>query len=200
MAAITDYASLVTAIDDISERGTLWDKNQIIGLAEADFRLYFGPHFSREASATLAFTSGSAALPTGFVRPLALTHTTYGPLKEASIGYVRERRVWITTGIPDCYAVTGSTVEVAPSYTGDLTFDYEGTLTGLSSSNTTNWLITAAPQAYLAMCMFYGKAKDEDPLAGSYRAQAISTIDDLVTQSTVAQYGRASTKLRGATP
>src|SRR5690606_33765822 len=155
----------------------LWDKDQIIGLAEAEFRLHLDPHFSREASATLAFTAGSAAIPTGFVRPLALTNATYGPLDEASIGYVRKRRIGLTTGIPDCFAVTGSTIEVAPVYTGDLLLDFESTLTALSSSNTTNWLITAAPQAYLAMCMFFGKAKDEDPLAGSYRAHALSTID-----------------------
>lgn len=199
MAAITDYASLTTAIDEWAERDD-WDTDQLIALAEGEFRLHLDPHFSREASTTLTFTSGSASIPTGFVRPLALTHTTYGPLVEASIGHVRERRIWLTTGIPDCFAITGSTVEVAPSYTGDLTFDFESTLTALSSGNTTNWLITAAPQAYLAMCMFFGKAKDEDPLAGNYRAQALSTVDALVQQSTVAQYGRASTKLRGATP
>lgn len=199
MAAIIDYTSLSTAIDEWAERDD-WDTDQIIALAEAEFRLHLDPHFSREATTTLTFTDGSAAIPTGFVRPLALTSTTYGPLVEASIGHIRERRIWITTGIPDCFAITGSTVEVAPAYTGDLTFDFESTLTALSSSNATNWLITAAPQAYLAMCMFFGKAKDEDPLAGSYRAQALSTVDALVQQSTVAQYGRASTKLRGATP
>jgi hypothetical protein len=199
MAAVTDYTTLAAAIDEWAERGD-WDTDQLIALAEAEFRLHLDPHFSRETSTTLAFVSGSATLPTGFVRPLALTHATYGPLQEASIGYVRERRVMLTTGIPDCFAITGSTVEVAPTYTGDLTFDFESTLTALSSTNATNWLITAAPQAYLAMCMFFGKAKDEDPMAGSYRAQALSTVDALVQQSTVAQYGRASTKLRGATP
>lgn len=198
MAAITDYTTLAAAIDTWDER--THDSAELIGLAEAEFRLHFDPHFSREASVTLAFTAGSAAIPTGFVRPLALTSTTYGPLVEASIGHVRERRVWLSTGIPDCFAITGSTVEVAPIYTGNLTFDFEGTLTGLSVSNATNWLITAAPQAYLAMCMFFAKAKFEDPNAGNYRAQALSTVDDLVRQSTVAQYGRASVKLRGATP
>lgn len=198
MAAVTDYTSLAATIDEWDER--THDTDQLIALAEAEFRLHLDPHFSREASTSLTFTSGSAAIPTGFVRPLALTHATYGPLTEASIGYVRERRVWLTTGIPDCFAVTGSTIEVAPSYTGALTFDFESTLTALSSGNTTNWLITNGPQAYLAMCMFFAKAKFEDPSAGAYRAQALSTVDALVEQSTVAQYGRASTKLRGATP
>jgi len=198
MAAVTDYASLSAAIEEWDERSH--DTDQIIALAEAEFRLHLDPHFSREASTSLTFTDGSATLPTGFVRPLTLTHETYGPLEEASIGYVRKRRVWLTTGIPDCFAVTGSTVEVAASYTGLLTFDFESTLTALSSDNTTNWLITSAPQAYLAMCMFFAKAKFEDAMAASYRGQALSTLDDLVQQSTVAQYGRASTKLRGATP
>ena len=199
MAAISNYTTLVAAIADWAERGD-WDADQLVGLAEADFRLYLGPHYARETSAALTFVSGSAALPTGFVRPLGLTHSTFGPLTEASIAYVRERRVWLSTGIPDCFAVSDQTVEVAPSYDGDMTFDYEGTLAGLSASNETNWLITAAPQAYLAMCMFFGKAHDEDPAAASYRQQALSSIDGLVTQSTVAQFGRASVKLRGSTP
>jgi len=198
MAAITNYTTLVAAINEWDER--THDTDELIGLAEAEFRLHLTPNYAKDTSGTLTFASGSAALPDGFVRPIALTRSTYGPLVEASIAHIRERRIWIATGIPDCYAVTGSTVEVAPSYDGDLTFDYEATLTGLSSSNATNWLITNAPQAYLAMCMYFAKAKFEDPSAGSYRAQALSTVDALTIQSTVAQYGGASVKLRGATP
>lgn len=199
MAAITDYTTLVAAIADWSERSD-YDADEIIGLSEADIRLYLGPHFSKETSTTLTFTSGSATLPTGLVRVISLVHSTYGVLTERSAGGVREQRVWDTSGIPSIYAVQGETIITAATYTGDLTLDYEGTLTGLTS-NSTNWLITYAPQVYLAMCKSYVMARGEDyAQAGALKALAFKTLDDLVMQSTVIQQGRASVTIPGTTP
>lgn len=199
MAQVTDYTTLAAAIDTWDER--THDSDELIGLAEAEFRLYLGPNFAKETSATLTFASGSAALPAGYVRTLALTHSVYGTLGQRSIGAVRSRRIADASGIPDIFAITGSTVETAPSYTGDLTFDYEGTLAGLTASNTTNWLITNAPQAYLSMCLSMAKAKFEDYQgAALLRSQAISTLNDLGIQSMVGQLSRASVTIPGATP
>lgn len=201
MPAITDYPTLTTAINDLTEGGyAAGDTDRFIGLAEADFRLYFGPHYAREtANLTLAFTSGSATIPTGFIRVLSLLHTTYGGLTEASIGVVREARI-AAPAIPQRFAVTGSTIELDATYTGNLVLDYEASLTGLSGSNTTNWLITNAPQAYLQLCVHYAKAFDEDPSAPVYKAEAMRTLNDLSIQSTVAKSGRARVHLPGSTP
>jgi hypothetical protein len=199
MSQVTDYTTLAAAIDTWDER--THDSDELIGLAEAEFRLYLGPNFAKETSATLTFASGSAALPAGYVRTLALTHSVYGTLGQRSIGAVRSRRIADASGIPDIFAITGSTVETAPSYTGDLTFDYEGTLAGLTASNTTNWLIANAPQAYLSMCLSMAKAKFEDYQgAALLRSQAISTLNDLGIQSMVGQLSRASVTIPGATP
>jgi hypothetical protein len=199
MAQVTDYTTLAAAIDTWDER--THDSDELIGLAEAEFRLYLGPNFAKETSTTLTFASGSAALPAGYVRTLALTHSVYGTLGQRSIAAVRSRRIADASGIPDIFAITGSTVETAPSYTGDLTFDYEGTLAGLTSSNATNWLITNAPQAYLSMCLSMAKAKFEDyQSAAVLRSQAISTLNDLGIQSMVGQLSRASVTIPGATP
>jgi hypothetical protein len=199
MAQVTDYTTLAAAIDTWDER--THDSDELIGLAEAEFRLYLGPNFAKETSATLTFASGSAALPAGYVRTLALTHSVYGTLGQRSIGAVRSRRIADASGIPDIFAITGSTVETAPSYTGDLTLDYEGTLAGLTSSNATNWLIANAPQAYLSMCLSMAKAKFEDYQgAALLRSQAISTLNDLGIQSMVGQLSRASVTIPGATP
>jgi hypothetical protein len=199
MSQVTDYTTLSAAIDTWDER--THDSDELIGLAEAEFRLYLGPNFAKETSTTLTFASGSAALPAGYVRTLALTHSVYGTLGQRSIGAVRSRRIADASGIPDIFAITGSTVETAPSYTGDLTFDYEGTLAGLTSANATNWLITNAPQAYLSMCLSMAKAKFEDyQSAAVLRSQAISTLNDLGIQSMVGQLSRASVTIPGATP
>ena len=198
MAQITNYTTLAAAIQDWEDR-TL-DVDELIGLAEADFRLYLGPHYARETSATVTFTSGSAALPTGFVRPIAMTHATYGEIMPSTLAQVRQRRVWDASGIPSIYAVTGSTLECAPSFGGDVTFDYEAKLAGLSADNATNWLIENAPQAYLDMCRYYTKSKWEDQAGVMFRAAALSTIDALVEQSTIAKYGQGGAVLRGVTP
>jgi len=199
MTQITNYTTLAAAINTWDER--THDVDELIGLSEAEFRLYFGPNFAKEASVTLTFVSGSVALPTGFIRALGLNHATYGGLTQAAIGVVRERRINGIAGVPSIYAVTGSTVEVGPSYSGTLQLDYEGTLAGLSASNATNWLITNAPQAYLAMCMSMAKAKFEDfQTSALYRNQALQALYDLGVQSMVAQQGRASVTIPGATP
>jgi hypothetical protein len=199
--AITSYATLTSALSDWAERTyTSAQTDEAIGLAEAEFRLYLGPHFSKETSGTLAFTSGSATLPTGLVRVISLVHATYGALTESTPGVVRDRRVWDTTGIPSIYAVQGTTIITAATYTGNLTLDYEGTLTGLSSGNTTNWLITYAPQAYLSMCLHFLKAREEDPTAPAYKLSSLKTLEDLGMQSMVMQQGRASITIPGPTP
>jgi len=200
--AIIDYATLTAAINDWSERSyTSAQTDQFIALAEAEFRLYLGPSFARETSAVLTFVAGSVAQPTGFIRAIGLTHLTYGALTERTIGSVRERRVFDTSGIPDIFAVTGSTIEVAPSYDGALTMDLEASLIGLSGSNTTNWLITNAPQAYLSMCLSMAKARDEDfGTAGTYKQAAMTTLNDLGIQSVVGQLGRSSPRIAGHTP
>ncbi len=199
--AVTDYASLTAAINDLTEGGyDSGETDRFIGLAEADLRLYFGPNFAKETAATsLSFTSGSATLPSGFVRPLALTHSTYGSIAQTDIGTIRARRV-AATAIPTGFAITGSTVEVDGSYTGTMIFDYEGSVTGLSNSNTTNWLVTNAPQAYLALCVHYAKAFDEDPAAPGYKAAAMQMLNDLGIQSMVAQQARARVTIPGMTP
>ncbi len=198
---ITTYATLTAALSDWAERTyTAAQTDEAIGLAEADFRIYFGPSYATETSGTLTFTAGSATLPTGLVRVLSLVHATYGGLRQRSAGAVREQRVWDTSGIPTIYAVEGTTIITAALYTGDLTLDYEGTLTGLSGSNTTNWLITYAPQAYLQMGLHFLKLREEDPAADSYKARSLATLQELGIQSVVVQQSRASVTIPGMTP
>ena len=202
--AVTSYSTLSSAITDWAERSdwTSTNTDELIALAEAEFRLHFGPNFAKETTATVSFTSGSGTIPTGLVRVLSLTHTTYGQLTESTIAAVRERRISDTTSsVPGIYTLFGSTIEIGPAYTGNLTLDYEGTLTALSGSNTTNWLITNAPQAYLSMCLSFGKAKMEDYQgAALLRASSLQTLGDLGIQSNVAQRGRSQVRIPGLTP
>ena len=200
--AVSDYASILTEVNSHTDRTyTQAQIDTFIGLFEADAQLELGPNYQRETSSTLTVTSGSATLPTGFVRAIEATHATYGRIDEASIGAVRDRRVWDTSGIPEIYAVTGTTVETAPSFTGSLTFDYESTFAPLTSSNTSNWLITAAPQSYFWGVMGQARAFQKDfTTAAALGGMALGVVRKVVERSVVAQFGRASVKISGSTP
>lgn len=200
--AVIDYTTLCSEVNNFALRSyTAAQLATFTGLAEGEFRLYFGPNFAKETSTPLTFVAGSVALPTGYIRSLALTHSTYGELLQSTIGEVRERRISGATGVPQIYAVTGSTIELGPSYAGALTFDYEGTLAGLSVSNATNWLILNAPQAYFWMVSAQARAYEEEwQTAASMEAKARQVLEDLGIQSMVGQLGRASVQLPGSTP
>ena len=203
MAAIVSYDTLTTEIGAHMKRTyTAGETDGFIGLAEGEFRLYLGPNVAKQAHSTPTFANGSAALPSGFVRPMAMTHSTYGGLDEADIATIRQARV-SGASIPSKYAITDSTIELDDDgYDGtDITFDYEGTLTGLSGTNTSNWLLLSAPQSYLKMCLSYAnarlKAYDQ---AAALRQAALQDLVDLGIQSTVAQKARVTVRIPGATP
>ncbi len=203
MAAVTSYATLTTAISDEALRSyTSGETDGFILHAEAEFRLYFGPHFAKEtAAATLTVTAGSGTLPTGLIRVLSLSHSTYGPLTETTVETIRALRINGNTTVPDKFAITGTTILTDALYTGSLTLDYEGSLTGLSSGNTTNWLVTYAPMAYLHMCLYYAYLHEEDKAtAGDYYTKARRVLEDLGIQSMVTQMSRSSVTIPGATP
>lgn len=203
MAAITDYASLTTEIGAQMKRSySSADTDGFIGLSEGDFRLYLGPNFAKDASATPTFVNGSAPLPAGFVRPIAVSHSTYGLLNGTDIGTIRQSRI-NGDAIPTMFAVTGATIELNDAgYSGtDITLDYEGTLAGLSSGNTTNWLVVNAPQVYLKMCLSYANARLKSfDQAAALRQAAMQDLADLGVQSTVAQLARAAVHIPGSTP
>lgn len=202
MAAVTTYATLSTRINDELNRsyaqGVL---DGFIADAEAEFRLYFGPSFAKETTnAALAFTSGSATLPTGFIRAISMVHTTYGELDEVSVSRIRELRINAPT-TPSYFCITAATIITDALYTGNLTLDYEGTLTGLSSGNTTNWLVTNAPIAYTHMCLAYAKLYEEDFDGYALRSlKARQFLEDLGIQAIVAQKSRATVTIPGTTP
>lgn len=200
--SLANYSGLSTAIATWGTRSYSQDQiDDFILLAESVMNRRLGAHYTRETSTTLSLTSGSVALPTGFVRALSLVHTTYGPLDEASIAAVRERRVWDTAGIPSIFAVTGTTLETASVYTGNLTLDYEAKMTALSSGNTTNWLLTAAPDAYLFYCRAAQAAFEEEfEQAAIFEAKGAAAVEELTQQSTVAKISKAVVHLPGVTP
>ena len=202
-SAITDYATLSTSINEWAVRNyTQGQLDQFIGLAEGEFRLKFGPNFALETgAASVTFTDGIGALPAGFLRPLSLTVSGIGPVTFTGLAAIRSDNLFGGSGNPSLAAISGSSIITAPKFTGTGSLDYEGSLVGLSGTNTTNWLVTNAPQAYLSMCLSVAYAFNEIfDKAQLYEGKAMQTLNDLGIQSMVGQQARASVRIPGATP
>lgn len=202
MAAIVNYTTLAAAIPEWDKRTwSAGDLDEIIGLAEAEFRLELGPLYPRETEATLSFVDGSATFSSRFIRPIALIVATYGRIPFRSSAEVKSNRASGLGGIPMMAAVDGGAIITYPAYTGDGTFLYEANPTGLSTSNATNWTITNAPQAYLKMCLSICKAKMEDyEAAALLKADSLDTLNKLGFQSMLAQSGMGGMTIAGPTP
>jgi len=99
-------------------------------------------------------------------------------------------------GKPGYYAHIGQQIEVYPSPDSSTTIEiaYYRTILGLSSSNTTNWLIEYHPDAYL-----YGCLKQAGPYLGD---QAVTTTFNAYFEQAVKQIidHDTETKFSGRTP
>lgn len=202
MAAITNYTTLAAAIPAWDKRSYTADVlDEIIGLADAEFRLELGPLYPRETTATLSFVSGSASFSSRFIRPLALIVDTYGRIPFRSSVEVKSNNASGLSGVPVMAAVDGDVIITYPAYTGDADFVYEAQLTGISTTNATNWIIAHAPQAYLKMCLYVCRARIEDyESAALFKADALDTVSKLNFQSMVATTGMGGMTIAGPTP
>ena len=109
-----------------------------------------------ETTATLYTAAGTktVAMPTDVVESRRLVITSTDPKR--LLDYISPEKLtqaypYSTQTIPEVYAVIGSNFELGPVpdavYT--LEYTYRQRIPALSASNTTNWLLTKWPNAYL---------------------------------------------------
>lgn len=171
--AINTYGTLVTAIGEWLARdndATLVARvPDFITLCEAKLNreLYHSRMETRSyAIFTLANTEPEfVSLPSDFqtMRRIRLSSVTGKPYvnyrTQAQLDEYRSS-IGNTTGQPIFFTVFGSEIEFAPTpdtaYTVEMV--YRANLSALTSSNTTNWLLTFAPDIYL-----YGSLMESAP-------------------------------------
>ncbi|SDG34596.1 phage adaptor protein [Pelagibacterium luteolum] len=204
MTAITNYTTLIAAIDDWSERDyTDAQKDQFIGLAESEFNLVLRSYRRVEQNTLTTNSSGEATLPSAFRSMVSLKRDLSGasPLIPTDWRTLQALNPYALAGIPEYYAIKGSTLKVSPIAEGDFIAEMAVGLAGLTSSNATNWLITLSPMAYLAMCLSAAEAFQKNfAEAATWKGQALQYLDLVGIQSDVAQYATASVTLDMPTP
>lgn len=183
---ISSYSDLKASIQDWLHIGGLESVvEDFISLCEADFnsRLFVR---ANEDSTTGALSS-SLSLPSGFAKAKRVAvqvggkyrDLTYVPAEAMSdIGY---------TGAPVTYSIQGESIffDPAPDGTYNYQLRYYKKFTPLSDANTTNWVLTNAPDVYLfgslSMAGIYAPAAKLDAYVSAYE-RAISRIIEADTK------------------
>lgn len=158
--AITDYASLQASVANWLHRTDLTDViPDFIALAESKMASDIDAR-PMDIQVTLACTAGNplVALPADMLemRRLLLVTDPSIVLKYATPDQISSDYPLSLASRPSVFAVLGANLQLAPIPDSDytLSLDYKQRIPALSGSNTTNWLLTAFPNAYLygALC------------------------------------------------
>lgn len=152
--AITTYSELQTAISDWLNRSDLTSViPNFISLAEAQLNRELR-HRKMVTRATITIDSQYEAVPSGWLENVRLQLNTnpITPLVYSTPEQIIEdSQIYVSSGQPMFFSVVGTELQFLPvpdgTYTGELT--YYSSIPSLSVSNTTNWLLTEAPDLYL---------------------------------------------------
>jgi hypothetical protein len=168
MGQIATYQDLKSAIAaELTKPETLYDPDLCIQLAESRINRIIR-NLEMETTATATMTAGVATIPWpsdfGGVRQMRITSTSddklLQPISPAQMyGYDSA-----DTGIPIYFAQKSELFEFRPipnsSYTVEIS--YYKKLTSLTSTNTTNWFLSAYPDAYLYACCWHACMRLQD--------------------------------------
>lgn len=205
--AITSYSELKAAVADYAERpsGTAYYSNldNFIALAEAAFNRRLRTQEMEEEATITTDASGVGALPSDFLAPRMMYRSAdpESPLKWTTTAAIRSGNPYRVSGIPEWAALSGKTVIVDPVYQGDFVLQYFEKIPALGNATATNWLLDAAPDAYLFMCLAQGEAFLQNPQgAVAYGAQADAALADIGLNDQVSRFASAPLRVLGVTP
>lgn len=153
--AITTYAELQTALGDWLNRADLDQKiPDFIRLAESTLNDVLRQADMVTQATNVTITAGRADLPVDALEIVyaQVTNTEDEPLEQISpqqLTMLRRTRTRDAAN-PRFFAIIGRKIVVTPTpSSGGLDLDYYQRIPALTSSNTTNWLLTDAPHVYL---------------------------------------------------
>jgi len=193
---LANYSELQSAIADFLNRDDLTSViPSFIRLAESridrDLR-----HYRQEKRSTAQLDTQYSAVPADYLSPIRLQilDGSTNPVEPISTAQMLQLRAdnYDHTGKPTHYALTAGGLELYP--TPDIVYNaslvYYARVPALSGANTTNWLLTEAPDAYLYGSLVHSAPylKDDAKVAvwdGLYKA----AMDNLNATSDDAKYG-----------
>lgn len=171
--ALAAYSELVDEIGAFLDRDDLTARiPTFIRLFEARMnRVLSDPDMTVTSTTSTSAGQEGYALPSDFLTMRAV-HLNTDPkvvLESMTPAVLRSCYADSSTGKPQAYALIGENLVLGPAPDGvyALALVYQASVSGLSSANTTNWLLANHPDAYLygALCMAQAFLQDDPRLA-----------------------------------
>lgn len=204
MTTLATYSDLVTAVtSDWPARSDIaTNADQFIALAEAIFNNKLRMR-QMETTVSLTPVSNLCTLPSDYIEYKRV-------VEKASIrrplDYITEDaadRIYPdrAAGLACNFTIMGTQLQAFPLSSNDIELTYYQKIPGLTSTNTTNWLLTAHPNVYLHACLLYvgefikdaGRIATESQFLQSY-------IDIMMSAENRGKFGNAGVTLTGCTP
>lgn len=200
---ITNYATLQTAISDFLNRDDLSSViPTFIALAEADMQRKVR-HWRMETRSTAQLDTQFSAIPSDWIETIRFYLTTgeTSPLELISHAELLSRKQadGNVTNRPAYYAMSGAQFELYPvpdgTYAGELL--YFAKIPALSDSNTTNWLLENAKDAYLYGALVHSAPYlKDDARIQIWAALYQSAIDNLNAESDSARHSGTGLRMK----
>lgn len=158
----------------------------------------------REEAATLTATSAEVALPANFsaIRSLHIVADPLVIIEPMSLHLLRASHRAGATGQPCNYAITGGDTLVlapTPDASYSIVLNYYRTIPALSDSNTTNWLLTAHPDLYLAAAMVEAQLLLRDEArAQLWERKTSALIAEIEKAARIKTFGGPPARMRGS--
>jgi len=201
--ALNSYANLKTSIADWLNRSDLTAIiPDFITLAEAQLNRELR-HYKMQNKATANIETQYSANPIDWLQSIRfhLNNTNSTLLKQTSPEEIAKLRDGNNnaTGEPQYYTIVGDLIEVWPtpsaSVEGELL--YYQKIPALSDSNTTNWLLTMSPDAYLMGALLQSAPYlNDDTRMGVWGATYQGIINSINGESDNTRHSASNLQLR----
>ena len=204
--ALANYSDLKTSIANWLNRSDLTSEiaEDFIVLAEKDFNSKLRIRKMNATNSSFTINAETVALPTGFLQVRDFYILQGGvkyPLQYITPAQMDQIRGGSTSGMPETFTILGDNFRFAPtpssSYTGVLNYYKE--FDPLTTSNTTNYILTNHPAIYLYGSLYHAAnflGGVEPRQVQQWQQMYVTALERLERNDREDQYGNAPLQQR----
>ena len=205
--ALSSYSELKTSIANWLNRSDLTSEiaEDFIVLAEKDFNSKLRIRKMNATDSSFSINAETVALPTGFLqlRDIYIVEggTKYA-LKYITPAQMDQIKGSSTSGMPSTFTILGDNFRFAPTpaSTYTATINYFKEFDPLSTSNTSNYILTNHPSIYLYGALYHAAnflGGIEPRQVQQWQQQYVTALERLERNDREDQYGNAPLQQRG---